>query len=302
MSRPYIEKFVAAYKKSMKPRGMDGPIDLFLYRPIGFSLAWLLSFSRASPNVVTLVSILLGLVAGVCALPGTGSGFIFCALFFQLSNCFDCADGQLARLTGRYTAAGRLIDGLADYSVNIFVFFGVLFGLLNAGGPRWPTILLVVAGGLSTSLSCMYYDRAITRFSAFLYGSAEVDELESARENARTARESSLRLLWTVYAFYLRLQEEGGKRARRGSSEPRWTPPESEAAKRSYSEAMLPLLSLWSFTGPSAHVLYFLLFALAGRIELYFAACVVLALVSLALLVVQQLVDLRLRSKAYAEE
>ena len=125
--------FAEAYKKSMKIRGMDGPVDLYIFRPIGFAIAWLLSFTRASPNAVTLVSVLFGLAAGIAALGGSPSAFLLCALLFQLSNCFDCADGQLARLTGRHSELGRLIDGLADYAVNISVFLGVLLGLFPLG-------------------------------------------------------------------------------------------------------------------------------------------------------------------------
>ena len=299
MTQRKLDSFAAAYGRSMKPRGMDGPIDLYLYRPIGFAIAWLLSFTKASPNQVTALSIALGLGAGLAAALGGPPAFLACAILFQLSNCLDCADGQLARLTGRHSELGRVIDGLADLAVNLAVFLGVLAGLLRSGAPAVPATIMVVAGGLAKIASCMYYDRAITRYAAAMSGAVEgagtASELASARERAAAARGSS-RLFWVIYANYVRLQEWGEAKTRREGCAPKPLAL-GEISKQAYSEAMLPLLSLWSFTGPSASVLYFLPFAALGRIDLFFKTCLFLALASVGLLALQQLVEQRLRAE-----
>jgi phosphatidylglycerophosphate synthase len=294
----------------MKPKGMDGPIDLFLYRPIGFAIAWVLSFTRTSPNAVTIISAVMGLASGLCALGGTTQAFLLCAIFFQISNCFDCADGQLARMTGQYSPEGRILDGLSDYFVNICVYAGVLMGLIRAGRSNDSVIVLAIAGGAATIVSCMYYDRAITRFAAFLRGSAE-DEVDIAAKARVRAAESrgAARLLWRIYAFYVRLQSEGELRAARGHkgmsgavSGPAGSGlVMTEEVRRAYGDSAVPLLMAWSFTGPSAHVLYFLVFAMIGKIEWYFVACVVLALATGSFLIIQQLVYLR-QSKRLLED
>jgi phosphatidylglycerophosphate synthase len=305
--------FFSAYERSMKPRGMDGPVDLFIFRPVGFVIAWALSFTRASPNSVTLISVLLGLAAGLSALPGTKAAFLACAVLFQASNCFDCADGQLARLSGRHSPEGRLVDGVADYAVNLLVLAGVLAGLVHSGAALGPTLGMVAGGGLAAAFSCLYYDRAITRFAAAVAGKPDdgLEELESARDFMASTK-GSKRALWTVYYWYLRLQCDAADRARRTRETPGRQPrlralspceePLPERSRSVYTEAMLPILSLWSFTGPSAHVLYFLAFAIAGKIELYFLACFALAIATAFLLLAQQLVDLKYRSGRYAED
>ena len=158
---------------------------------------------------------------------------------------------------------------------------------------------MVVAGGLAKIASCMYYDRAITRYAAAMSGAVEgagsAGELASARERAAAARGSS-RLFWVIYANYVRLQEWGEAKTRREGGAPKPLAL-GEISKRAYSEAMLPLLSLWSFTGPSASVLYFLPFAALGRIDLFFKTCLFLALVSVGLLALQQLIEQRLRAE-----
>jgi phosphatidylglycerophosphate synthase len=297
MKRERSGNLAAQYARSMKLKGMDGPIDLFIYRPVGFLVAWALSFTGASPNAVTLGSVAFGLAAGLAALPGTASAFLLCALLFQLSNFLDCADGQLARLTGKYSKEGRILDGFADYAVNGFVFIGALSGLLRSGKAATPTILLVVAGAVATAICCMYYDRAVTRFSRVMngYGPSEDDEIEYARGRSLEAKGAN-RMLWSLYSVYLRAQLE------RGAEDSMPTAALSEASKVAYAEAMRPLLSAWSFTGPSAHVLGLLVFAAVDRVEAYFVACVALLAPMIAFLFVQQLVDLRFKPEDLAED
>jgi phosphatidylglycerophosphate synthase len=273
----------------MKIRGMDGPIDLFLYRPTGFAIAWALSFSRISPNAVSLVSILLGVAAGACALTGTPSAFLLCACLFQASNCFDCADGQLARLTGRNTKEGRILDGMADYLVNLSVYLGCLAGLVQAGYSPLISLLLVAAGGAATALSCFFYDRVITRQSKLVMGKDEDESEELEALECAASANGAWRLLWRAYALYAKLQRSSAGRNLKPS-----LVLESEEERKTYADRMYPMLMVWSFTGPSAHVLCFLVFAVLGKIDLYFAASVIGAAVTMVLVAVQSLIDLRL--------
>jgi hypothetical protein len=287
-------RFAEAYRRSMKTRGMDGPIDLLVYRPVGFVVAWCLSRTGIGPNAITLLGALLGIAAGACALPGTSSAFLLCALLFQASNCLDCADGQLARLTGRFTEEGRILDGLSDYVVTLCIYLGSFAGLVQAGQGRLHALLLVAAGGAAHAFSDLYYDRVVTRYSALLSGK----EPNAGREPeaASQAATAPRRILWKAYAFYAGLQE-----ARRGKEvEPPYDALETEEAKKAYAERMYPMLLAWSFTGPSAHALYFLCFATLGRTELFFPASVFLAAATLVLLLVQQRMDLGLRTKEIA--
>ena len=291
-------QFLERFESSMKMKGMDGPIDLGLYRPIGFLIAWALSFTRIHPNAVTVASALLGFAAGICALPGTPEAFLLCALFYQVSNCFDCADGQLARMTGRYTPSGRVLDGVADYAVNVCVFAGTLAGLVRVGLGRPQPFLLVAAGGAAMAFSCLLYDRAVTRYSKLMRNGPgeEVEEIEQARGYAASSR-GIARLAWSLYGRYLKLQFVLGGKA---SKDPMAF--EGEAEKTAYAKLMYPLLMAWSFAGPSAHVLYYLLFALLGKIELFFVAAVLIAAASALILGVQQLVEARLRERVFAKD
>jgi len=291
------EDFARAYARSLKLRGMDGPIDLYLYRPLGFLAAWLLSFTKASPNAVTVLSMIFGLCAGLVAIPGSPRAFLACAVFFQLANIADCADGQLARLTGRGSLLGRVIDGSADLVVNASVFLGSLAGLIRSGlDPRRATFL-VLLGSLAKIMSCAYYDRAITRYAAVMEGphdgAGAPDELSIVRAQIASSS-GGLGLLWRIYAAWLRIQEYGETRGASRAGHAAMARPDSAEARRAYQDAMLPLLSLWSFAIPSASALDFLVFAAMGRMGLYFEACIALGAATLALMAAQRIIELRL--------
>jgi len=287
---PKNNAFLKTYGRSMKPEGMDGPIDLLIYRPIGFAIAWCLSFTRVSPNAVTLVSALLGIAAGVCAMPGTASAFLICALLYQAYNCFDCADGQLARLTGRYSKEGRIFDGAADYTVNVCLCLGSLVGLVRSGQNRLVALAVVAAGGLAMAFSCLIFDKVIMRYAKFVEGGGDDDaaEIREARESAASAK-GILRVLWRIYAFYLGIQS--GKMARIPAVA------DSSASRKAYADYLKPLIKAWSFAGPSAYVLYFLIFAAVGKVLLFFYASIIIAIASLLFLGTQQLFDMRFAAK-----
>jgi hypothetical protein len=71
--------------------------------------------TRATPNQVTFVSIgvFMCAAAALALLPGALGLWLGVALV-ELSYIFDCADGQLARVTGRSSSVGALLDFLMD--------------------------------------------------------------------------------------------------------------------------------------------------------------------------------------------
>jgi hypothetical protein len=68
-----------------------------------------------SPNAVTVCFMISGAAAGVlAAVPGLPAA-IGVALLIQLYLLFDCSDGELARFTCRFSAAGIYLDRMGHY-------------------------------------------------------------------------------------------------------------------------------------------------------------------------------------------
>jgi phosphatidylglycerophosphate synthase len=98
-----------------------------------------------APSAVTLVNLVLGLAtaAAVVALADTrvpswalGLGAL---LAWQLAYSLDCADGQLARVTGMAGPAGGRVDILSDVAVQIALVtaIGAVATAHRPGTPSW---------------------------------------------------------------------------------------------------------------------------------------------------------------------
>lgn len=127
-------------------------VDLHFFRPIGVRIARALRPTRVSPDQVTLWSLIIGLAAGHCfvyANPWINAlGFVL----FILSDLFDSADGQLARLRGTSTRFGRILDGLSDNARFVNLYVHVVVRLAHHDGwSVWLALGLAVVAGASHS-------------------------------------------------------------------------------------------------------------------------------------------------------
>ena len=131
-----------------RPRELEDPLNLYVYHPLAARLARLLVPTGIAPNAVSLLS-LVALCAATWAFISlnwplnalTGLAFM---LFWHV---VDGADGDLARMTGRASTTGELVDGFCDYVGNIIMY--VAFATMlddTLGGWAWA---LAAAAGLS---------------------------------------------------------------------------------------------------------------------------------------------------------
>jgi len=123
-------------------------LDLRFFRPIGIRLARALAPTRVSPDQVTMWSLATGLLAGHLFFYQSIEINAVGWLLFIISDVFDSADGQLARLRGTSTVLGRMLDGLSDSArfINLYAHLGarlIIFG-------KWP-----VAGAIALSLAAL---------------------------------------------------------------------------------------------------------------------------------------------------
>jgi len=109
-----------------------------------------------APTVLTMANLVLGLsgavlVAGLAArmhdggvpAPVVGLGGL---LLWQLAYSLDCADGQLARVTGRTSPAGKRVDILSDVALQI----GLVCAVSAVGekySPEMPNWLVAAFAG-----------------------------------------------------------------------------------------------------------------------------------------------------------
>ena len=90
--------------------------DKVFNRPIGYMWAKFFNHFGVHPNTVTIFSMILGATAGYMFHfdADTKTGFIYnviAVLLLMWANFYDSADGQLARMSGKKTPLGRILDG-----------------------------------------------------------------------------------------------------------------------------------------------------------------------------------------------
>jgi hypothetical protein len=130
-----------------RPRELEDPLNYYIYHPLAARLARLLVPTGIAPNAVSVVSGLL-VVAGALAYTRIGwpEGVLLGFFCHFLWHVVDGADGDLARMTGRASATGELVDGVCDYAGNVAMYFLFAFLLDDTLG-GWAWVLAWGAGG-----------------------------------------------------------------------------------------------------------------------------------------------------------
>ena len=126
----------------------DGTVDRFFNRPVGRPLARLLAYTAVTPNQVSVLATLVGLLGAVGFAAGGYWAVLAGAVVFQISAIIDCIDGDLARIAFKESPLGRWLDLLGDNVVHVAVFVGLGVGLWRTGvsGPVGPLTVSAVIG------------------------------------------------------------------------------------------------------------------------------------------------------------
>jgi phosphatidylglycerophosphate synthase len=251
-----------------KAREVEGVLDLYFYRKIGFRLAQFFARLKMTPAAVSLLGGLCGVMAGhLYYYRNLGTNIAGMALHV-CANALDNADGQLARLTGTGSREGRVIDGLADHLVFVSIYLHLALRYLIEGGS--PAVcLLAVAAGISHALQSAAADYYRTSYLYFVKGKSSVDF-----DSSVILRSDYQRLSWRdrpwhkfLLALYLNFMWQQEmlsthlKRLREISS--RSFPQEiPEWLKARYRRSARPMLKLWRLLMPNTRmlVLFILLF------------------------------------------
>ena len=178
--------------------------DRRFFRPVGWRVATALLPTRVSADAVTLVSLVLGVLAG--HLMWYASAWINAAGvgLFIVSDIFDSADGQLARLRGTSTRMGRILDGLADTG-RFVSLYGHLGARLYVSGWGWGGAVLAFAALLSHSYQAAAADFIRQAYLHFAVG--EGSEIEITEQSLTPSATSWMaRISSWIYGDYIRRQ------------------------------------------------------------------------------------------------
>jgi phosphatidylserine synthase len=267
MPMQIIEKPVAP-ETTHKAREVEGVLDLYFYRKIGYWLAQVFARLKITPAGVSLLGCLCGVIAGhlyfyrSLGINVAGMALHVCA------NALDNADGQLARLTGAGSREGRIIDSLADHLVFVSIYVHLALRYLVEGAS--PLVcLLAIAAGISHALQGAAADYYRTSYLYFVKGKSFVDldsstALRSDYQGLSWTDQPWHKLLFALYWNFTRQQEMLSphlKRLREVSlrSFPQGIP---EWFRTRYQRLARPIFRLWGLLMTNARmvILFILLF------------------------------------------
>jgi phosphatidylglycerophosphate synthase len=234
-----------------KAREVEETFDVWFYRPLGYQIAraaWRLGLT---PNAVTAMGGLLGILAGHFFLYRGWVPSVRGIALLVASEAFDSADGQLARLSGQYSKLGRILDGLSSNLVFASIYLHLAIRIAGELGTLTAIgLILVAAVSHSMQSSVADYYR-----NAFLYlggvGRAELDEASLVEADYRALswlRDLAHKLVLRLYLNYTRQQEMLTHSFRALRREVAASYPEARPAwlAKAYRETNRPLLKYYN--------------------------------------------------------
>ncbi len=198
-------------QSTYKAREVEGVLDLYFYRPIGFRLAEWFAQLKMTPATVSLLAGVSGVIAGHLYYYRDLRVNIVGMMLHVCSNALDNADGQLARLTQTESRKGRVIDSVADHLVFLSIYLNLVLRCLAEGFS--PAIwCLALAAGISHALQGAAADYFRSTYLYFVANGARarIDSSSGLRSEYRSwswRQRPWDKLLLALYLNFTRQQE-----------------------------------------------------------------------------------------------
>jgi len=257
-----------SFTKSTKPKAVEEFLDFYFYRRVAMWFVPLFYKLKMTPNGVTWLSLVSGIFAAFLVYHAYPIAGFFVFLF---SIFFDCADGQLARLTGKSSPTGRILDGISDLLCVIALWCAIYFGNYFEVEMRLQAFWGMGFAGISMILHCWRYDNVKIRSLELVEANYKETDLDVAEALALAKKEwqalhifeafLALTIAWQMY-FFVRGKEQ------------KKTIALTDGERRDIAEILEPHMRHWSWLGVGHHntlVLLGLLFVPITTWGLWFA-------------------------------
>ena len=142
---------------------LEGFVDRYFNRKLSRWCTRVFLAMGWSPNAITILATVIGLLAAVGFALGTYTAGVGAALLFQLAAVIDCSDGEVARLTFTESPFGAWLDIALDNVVHMAIFGGIALGAYQQSAgteDAWIPLALGAAAIFGNALSFSLVNRA----------------------------------------------------------------------------------------------------------------------------------------------
>ena len=139
-------------ERPRRPRELQDSLNYYIYHPLAWRLARALAPTPITPNMVSGLGALFVVAAGVVYWRAPVWGLVWpwgplLGMALHMTwHVVDGADGDLARLTGRSSPLGELIDGICDYASHVVLYCLLVVVLAPGLGWGWAWFCALAAG------------------------------------------------------------------------------------------------------------------------------------------------------------
>ena len=252
-------------KATLKSKDTEGPFELYVTRTPGYLWACLFKWLGVHPIAVTLMSIVIGAASGWFFYSNQLEQNLIGMGLLIWANWYDCADGQLARMTNKRTLIGRILDGFCGdvwfFSIYFFICLRTQSYEIPFINMQWGVFIWLLgawAGLRCHGRQCAIgdYYRNIHLYYLLGKSKAELDSSDKIREEMRQLKWKSKdwfnKLYLYFYARYTGSQEDQVKafHIMKKSLEEKYGEQLPEQMREDfckYSKKLMPLTNILTF-------------------------------------------------------
>ena len=265
-----------------RPRELQDGLNHYLYHPLAWRLALVLARTPLSPNMVSVIGACFGVAAGIAyAQPGWPAPALIGMALHMSWHVVDGADGDLARITGRASPIGEMVDGACDY-LSHTVLYGILGWILAHqigpwGHPFGPWAwALMLAAAASHAVQANHVEVEKRSYQWWVYGtpwlrhSAKAAPGKDGENGGEEDRKGVLARLGGAYLAVAEATTRGSARVDAAMAAAGSDPAKTgriRAAARAQATRLMPILKL---LGPNPRAPLLGLSMLAGSPLWYF--------------------------------
>lgn len=290
-------KLYEQYKQSLKMVEAEELLDLFIYRPLGFIFVKMISPFPITPNHISLMAMVFGIIAGIYYSMMTRDTVFLAGVFYSAYYLFDISDGQLARLKKNGTRLGRIIDGISDYVTHLAVYIGLGIGLAANSNDPLVSWLLVIGTLISLLTHAVLVDFYRNRYMAYATGTTGLygEDLEAFKEEYSDMKNKGgmhiSRSIYWLYFKYLSLQQLFSNSE---NSEDIL----NKFDKADFLQRNRLVIRLWTLMGTATHITLLIVTSFLFRLEIYLWGIItVLNFYAMFMVTIQYFVDKKTKIK-----